>query len=181
MEYYIIVLRSTAYEILFISQNKADATASYDELKKHYLYPMGKKADGPELLMLGVPTELLSELETRMLNNLVGKGQISNRMLKALLDRLFSSSASELLAIENYDTIHKAALEKEHAARVKNLKTVEHNTCFDCGTEDYFAYIKDMSGKIIRMCNRCGSITFIDELTDAYPDYKIPEDIVFAN
>jgi hypothetical protein len=153
MEYYIIVLRSTAYEILFISQNKADATASYDELKKHYLYPIGKKADGPELLMLRVPKELLSELEVRMLNNLVGKGQISNRMLKALLDRLFNSSTSELLAIENYDTIHKAALEKEHAARVKNLKTVEHNTCFDCGTEDYFA-------------EQSGADDFISDLTE---------------
>lgn len=179
-EYYLVVLQNTSHEVCCLTTDKSEAEAAFETAKKRYAYPIGKKPDGPELVLAKLANGSISELEARLLKNAVGKGQIENRMLKTLLNRLFNNSSCQILDTENYETQHGAASAKEKAARVNNLKKIAQDTCFDCGTRNYFSFIKDGRNDIIRMCNRCGTLTFLNELEAAYPGYKIPDDIVFG-
>lgn len=179
-EYYLVVLQNTSHEVCCLTTDKSEAEAAFETAKKRYAYPIGKKPDGPELVLAKLANGSISELEARLLKNAAGKGQIENRMLKTLLNRLFNNSSCQILDTENYETQHDAARAKEKAARVNNLKKIAKDTCFDCGTRNYFSFIKDGRNDIIRMCNRCGTLTFLNELEAAYPGYKIPDDIVFV-
>lgn len=178
MDYYAVIGKHPEYEVFCATNNEADARTSFEQVKLSY---NKNKINGSasELVLAQIISNTVSELDLRLLKNSAGRGIIKNRLLKNLLDRILNSDACDLLKIEKYDINSNTTETNEKAHRINNLKSVDSNTCYSCGTKDFFSYYSDSRGWKGRMCNSCGTVTFLDELELAYPGYEIPANITF--